>query len=547
MSGAGAFGESEPVRAIALLLTALGDPQDAVALTGVLRGALFGLSDADLFAFRQAGGHISLFAEIEPADPGARRVMDALSSLRQWFAWTRMLPAAAALERVLEDSGFLALAATSPGGVDAGDLLHAVDRVRAVAEHGFTLAEAAEALAGWSGLDEEPLDESTEVDSLPLEPGRGDVVRLMNLHKVKGLEAPVVFLADPLGGYPPRVDVRVVRRGAPGVDAPAGGQDAVGYFRITDERQSGAKTLAEPVDWETHEAEERAYLEAEQDRLLYVAATRARDMLVVSRYGGKGRGKITPAWDVLTAKMADAPELVVPDHVEPPAGRDVDLSASAAASAAAAARQAHERAEEPSWTTTSVTAEVRRLPRMAVGPAEAIDEADATRAVIADTPSHRADAGMAWGTLVHGLLEHAMRHRDATRADLRRLAMWLTVEEPQLRAVIELALDTVEAVARADFWGEARAAAECHEEVPFAVRRVIGGTPRVVTGVIDLVHRDGDGWRVVDYKTDVEPDDAAQRRYAEQVRQYAAAWEAVASAPVRSTVVPARRPDGEST
>ena len=32
---------------------------------------------------------------------------------------------------------------------------------------------------------------------MPLEPGRTDVVRLMNLHKAKGLEAPVVFLADP--------------------------------------------------------------------------------------------------------------------------------------------------------------------------------------------------------------------------------------------------------------------------------------------------------------------------------------------------------------
>ena len=44
---------------------------------------------------------------------------------------------------------------------------------------------------------------------------------------------------------------------------------------------------------------------------------------------------------------------------------------------------------------------------------------------------------MAWGTLIHGLLEHAMRHPNATRDDLKRLAMWLTVEEPQLRAVID--------------------------------------------------------------------------------------------------------------
>ena len=75
---------------------------------------------------------------------------------------------------------------------------------------------------------------------------------------------------------------------------------------------------------------------------------------------------------------------------------------------------------------------------------------------------------MAWGTLIHGLLEHAMRHKAATRDDLRRLAMWLTVEEPQFRAVIDVAIDTVLRVATADFW---RQAAECEHsvETPFTI------------------------------------------------------------------------------
>src|SRR3972149_4214254 len=86
--------------------------------------------------------------------------------------------------------------AASPSGAEAGHLLHAVDRLRQVTETGGSLADAARAL-------EEDL-ESTDVDSIPLEPGRRDVVRLMNLHKAKGLEGTVVFLADPLaGGKPP--------------------------------------------------------------------------------------------------------------------------------------------------------------------------------------------------------------------------------------------------------------------------------------------------------------------------------------------------------
>lgn len=579
VTGAGAFNQSEEVREIALLLSALADPQDAVALVGVLRGPLFGASDRDLFAFRQAGGYFSIFAESargervrtrglsagvgpravkderrsagergwgpasnegrgQPTAPG-ERVELALEQLRRWFKWTRMLPAGAALERIFEDSGYLALAATSRGGVEAGDLLHAIDRVRAVVESGFTLAEAADALASWSGLDADGPEESTEVDSLPLEPGRPDVVRLMNLHKAKGLEADVVFLADPLGGFDPRVDVRIVREGP----------TALGYFQIVDGRGYGTRVLAEPAGWDAHEAAEQAYLNAELDRLLYVAATRAKDTLVVSRYlGSKGSKK--PAWDVLSAKMANAAALKVPSAASPPVAQAVDLSAGTAAKATLAMTAAHDRAGQPSWSATSVTAEAKRLyvgrPELEVRQdIDALDAADPTRSIVPDTPSHRADAGTAWGTLVHGLLEHAMRHRSATRDDLRRLAMWLTVEEPRLRPVIDQALDTVESVAHAEFWHEARSSAERHGEVPFAVRDTAAGAPRVVTGAIDLVHRTSDGWRVIDYKTDVDLGDAdVQRQYADQVRDYATAWGRVARAPVTTAVVPARRPGG---
>jgi ATP-dependent helicase/nuclease subunit A len=92
VTGAGAFGDSAEVREISLLLLALADPQDAVALVGVLRGALFGLSDRDLFAFRDAGGYFNLFAEIDAADAAAERVVRALDTLRRWHKWTRMLP-----------------------------------------------------------------------------------------------------------------------------------------------------------------------------------------------------------------------------------------------------------------------------------------------------------------------------------------------------------------------------------------------------------------------------------------------------------------------
>ena len=201
------------------------------------------------------------------------------------------------MERVIEDTGYLALAATTPGGVDAGDVLHAVDRIRQVVERGGSLADAADAL-------EADHEAPNEVESLSLEPGRTDVVRLMNLHKAKGLEADVVFLADPAGGLTPRVDVHIERTE----------MSALGWLKIvrTSEGSFAAKVLGEHADWPTHEAAELPYLQAEEDRLLYVAATRAREMLVVSRSTEKLR---SPAWGILNTFLAGALELTVPPSV----------------------------------------------------------------------------------------------------------------------------------------------------------------------------------------------------------------------------------------
>jgi ATP-dependent exoDNAse (exonuclease V) beta subunit len=131
-----------------------------------------------------------------------------------------------------------------------------------------------------------------------------------------------------------------------------------------------------------------------------------------------------------------------------------------------------------------------------------------------------------------------MKHPGATQADLERLAQWLTVESPELRPVIPNALDLVEVIARAPFWEEARAGGEVHTEVPFAVRVEKGESlgslspvelPTVLHGLIDLVFRGADGWRVLDYKTDLAAaaGESLAARHAPQLARYRAAWERI--------------------
>jgi ATP-dependent exoDNAse (exonuclease V) beta subunit len=201
--------------------------------------------------------------------------------------------------------------------------------------------------------------------------------------------------------------------------------------------------------------------------------------------------------------------------VNAPAAAAVELSEGANMRAFVARLAAHNGARVPSWSANSVTARARHIAKIARSSEGDAD--DPTRALIGGTPSHRADAGMAWGSLIHGLLEHAMRHKNAGQADLTRLAMWLTFEQPDLRPVIGEAVRTVEAFARSEFW-QLASGSDHAVEVPFQFAETENS---LLAGVIDLVFKRGDGWEVVDYKTDLDTDqDQSAQRYQNQLAAY---------------------------
>lgn len=542
VSGAGRFAGSPQVTALAGLLDSLADPLDGPALIGVLRGPLFGLSDPQLFAFHRAGGRFDLVTPLvgpDQAKPALALtspealVLEAITTLQSWRRLLSRLPLGAAVDVILEQSGWLALAATAPGGGQAGALLQAVDYVRQIAERGGGLSEAAAALRS----DDEV---AGDVEVLPLEPGKTNVVRLMNLHKAKGLEADVVFLADPTHGWPFGVDLRIVR----GEDAPTG------YLLLQRrfEGQFGHADIGRPTGWDEHEAVEGRYQAAEKLRLLYVAVTRARDLLLVGQYAAVKRngGTWNEAWGELDGYLAKCPVLPV---LEPSAASSgpadtTDLSASRQADEAAARDNAHARVRQATWQVASVTgdrageeATIARRVRDSVDG----DSGEVSGPLAVETRSDRADAGAAWGSLMHGLLEHAIRHRVVSRADLERLARWLTVEHTELRPFIPAALDLVADVMQTEALREALGSSEAHVEVPFAVRIAaasaggelgasVDAGPTVLRGVIDLVYRAADGWRILDYKTDqidgqVNVEQLLLARHGPQLHQYRLAWQ----------------------
>ncbi|HEY8530732.1 MAG TPA: 3'-5' exonuclease, partial [Limnochorda sp.] len=198
---------------------------------------------------------------------------EALATLQRWQAWTESLPPVAALEAILEDTGLFPWTAALPAGAArAGNLVKLLEVARANGA-GLSFPRLVDRLV-------EVVHEQ-ELEAGSLFPGRPQAVRVMNLHRAKGLEAPVVVLAYPAGAkhHPPAFHIE------------REGERARGAFLIQAPSQSGLwgtpRLLGVPPGWDEAAALEERYQAAEDMRLLYVAATRARELLVISRYPAK--------------------------------------------------------------------------------------------------------------------------------------------------------------------------------------------------------------------------------------------------------------------
>jgi len=378
ITGSDAFAESEEIGEITNLATALNDPDNPIYAVAVLRGIFFGVSDNDLMAFRREGGRFNFMAAardiVESKSVGAVNVGLAMAKMREWRGWTLKMPPSAALEKIFEETGILNyLASREVGSSRVGNMLKLLELLRNEERKGATsFAGAVELL--------EELAEVGDIEEISLTPGRENAVRLMNLHKAKGLEAPVVFLANPAGMKDHPVEKHVVRvmrvekgartgkagvmgtgasggggrgrdgRGGAGADAEidvrGDGSNESQNYGARDRGSEGRRDedaggtgdwecrggdrgrsygrpkawftffkpaglyqkvmLSQPCGWEEKAEEEKRYEEAEEQRLMYVASTRARNILVISTYAGDMKNK---AWATLDADLDEVPEL----------------------------------------------------------------------------------------------------------------------------------------------------------------------------------------------------------------------------------------------
>ncbi len=280
------FFEREEVRDFLNLLTVLDNAHDDIALAGVLRSPALGFSDDDLARLRLAWPQcLSLLAAVRAtatgrADPwsgalarpgllvglrgGALAPACArfLDELERWRALAQASDLAAAVTGVVDASGLLQAAGARPDGASRiGNLAQLLAVVRRYCrERDHSLPGLVRYLAHLE-LSGSPLE------ALP-EDAAADAVQILSLHKAKGLEFPIVFLAL-LGRRFNERDAhnRVLT-----------GSDWIGVDLFDPATYVQTPTLAHRMLG----AMRREAIREEELRILYVAFTRAQEKLIVS-------------------------------------------------------------------------------------------------------------------------------------------------------------------------------------------------------------------------------------------------------------------------
>ena len=260
-------GEIETLRAA---LAAIEWPDDELSVFATLRGTLFAIGDEELLEYRH---RFKTFPSVpivpKDAPASCAPIVEALSLLQKLHRSRNHVPVATTISTLLDATRVHVRFALEHGGEQVlANVLHVAELARryeadgGISFRGFIEELRAQAEDGQAG--EAPI----------LEEG-SDGVRMMTVHKAKGLEFPVVILADITAKLRPASASRYLDSGQ--------GTCAI--------RIAGCS----PSDLIQHEPEELARDEAEGVRLAYVAATRARDLLVVPAVGDEEReGWIEP-------------------------------------------------------------------------------------------------------------------------------------------------------------------------------------------------------------------------------------------------------------
>lgn len=529
------------------ILRVIDNPLQDVPLLSTLRCPCFGFSEEELARIRlvnRAPGvpfHQAYQALMERTEPLAEKARAAWALLEHWRFLSRNLPVDSLVWRVLEESGLYMHA----GALEDGDLRQANLRL---------LAERAQGEAGKEGLsaflrEMGRLHGSDDGKAAKTLGENEDVVRILTMHKSKGLEFPVVFLLELARPFRKGREESLLR-----LHAKHG--MALKYIN------SDARVSRDPCSLQALRGVGEKEARAEEARLLYVGMTRARERLillgsprrldterkkwarpatayaagnagcmldwVMESLGGFHEGAFTASngslWQ-LQLQPATQLNLAAPaPAVAPPPLLTGQVSSQVAA------RLSRKIVIQPPLKT-SVSAIVKPLQEEGdawESPADKrLPPADPPLPVfLADTRLTPAQKGVATHRML-GLMDYDRVRQGDFKGALDALAQKGLLSAAERQAI---RLDWLRGFFSSPLGLRALQASDVHREWAFNLR---GPGQTLIQGVIDLCFLEEGQWVLADYKTDRADAATLRSRYALQLNWYARALEQITGHPVK--------------
>lgn len=488
VAGRGFYHRPE-VRDVLNALVALEDPSDDLAMAGVLRSPVFALSDASLYRLRW-DGHTSpprsLWSALrrgaveleEPQRGRARRAGEILARLHQAVG---RLPVGDLIRLYLQETHYPALLNLGAEGARAGRNLEKLVQDALDSR----LVSVGQFLQYVDTLRDAGVREGEA-------PGEaGDAVQLMTAHKAKGLEFALVVLADagygrfspsgtlvhPLWGVVPRVR----EEGRPGA-----------FYR-----------------WASlQEADQAA---EEERRLLYVAATRAREKLLVSGHArpGRRRGLLLDGWLQMIGRAVGLDQIILEGAGL--VGGDLPLRLPAAAQGEVGCRlysglpPVEVQARPERLAVGELPAHLPLTGPLLPAPGEREDgrrrgqPAPRTWRVVPQAGRSRAPRWVLGAVVHQALRQWVWPAEEGFERLVRVVGRDLgVVDGSELDGLVSDSARLLERLAGHPLRAELEAASARHHEVPYTCLR----QGKVEHGVVDLLYRGRGGWEVVEFKTD---------------------------------------------
>jgi ATP-dependent helicase/nuclease subunit A len=262
--------EAQEIQLLLSLLQIIDNPEQDLPMAAVLHSGLVGLDANELGALRLTGdGSLWSVMPLYTEQAQDERLLQFIAHIERWRTLSRRHGVADLLWDVYETLDYVNYVGAMPNGlVRRANVMALYERAKGFESSGFRglfrFLRFVESLRD-SNQDMAVANVVTEAD---------DVVRLMTIHKSKGLEFPVVFLSGVQKKF------NTMDFNSPLLVDKNGGIGLKGYY-------PDIRVSYPSMPWLYCKSIKSDAMKAEEQRILYVALTRARDKLFLTGYINK--------------------------------------------------------------------------------------------------------------------------------------------------------------------------------------------------------------------------------------------------------------------